>query len=314
MTRARASTGETLAVLAAALVTTALCTTPALAQAPPAANPPEAVTELRGVTVIAPDPRTLQKQVEGFVADVTVSSLDWSLARWRGPVCPLVAGLSKRQGEIVLGRLSQVAQKAGAPLGRRDCYPNLFIVVTDEPERMLRAWKDRDGSLFGYDLPARVSRFLQTERPVRVWYNASPVAPEGETLMQSTNFNHAKTNFRAKGTRLEFNGLKAFDSVIVVADAAFARELTTFQLADYAVMVGLTELSLDANIETAPTILRLFDEGPADQARPPALSAWDEAFLEALYHTDSRNKGQRSSITQRVVRKVASPPASEPTG
>src|SRR5581483_9714833 len=96
-----------------------------------------------------------------------------SLERWNTPICPLVAGLSREQGEFVLQRVSQIARDAHAPLGPERCRPNLYIVITDNPDLLLEKWSRRDRHLLntcngmGY-----VKEFLHSRQPVRVYYNA----------------------------------------------------------------------------------------------------------------------------------------------
>ena len=60
--------------------------------------------------------KEVEREVNEFVFAVTVRSLHDSLSRWNTPICPLVAGLPKEQGEFVLARLSQIARESKAPL------------------------------------------------------------------------------------------------------------------------------------------------------------------------------------------------------
>jgi hypothetical protein len=284
-------------------------------------TPAEESTLLQGLDVTAPDrAQSVHKKVEAYVSGVTVRTENWSLARWHRPICPLVAGLPKSQGEAVLARVSEVLLKAGAPLDKGKCQPNLTIIVTAEPERLLRKWRERNSRLFAQGLAAQAKRFLETDRPARVWYNVAQLSADtmpaqsssDPDMLGATNFAGLKTNNRARHSRLEWNGLRSIDSAIVVIDATRATHLTPGQLADYAAMVGLTELDLGSKVGPAPTILRLFDTAPAES--PDGLSAWDQAFLEALYSTESRSKLQAPYIADRVFRSVQRPPEGEGPG
>ena len=75
--------------------------------------------------------------------------------------------------------------------------------------------------------------------------------------------------------------------------------VTRGQLADYIGMYAFSRLKTDAHHGDAPTILGLFDGLSAQP--PPGLTAWDEAFLESLYHTDPKSLLQRSHIVTRMV-------------
>ena len=64
--------------------------------------------------------RPLKQRVRKFVNAIAVKPGDESLARWQNqiPLCPLVAGMPKADGEYILSRVSKIATAAGA-LGTR---------------------------------------------------------------------------------------------------------------------------------------------------------------------------------------------------
>jgi hypothetical protein len=106
------------------------------------------------------------------------------------------------------------------------------------------------------------------------------------------------------GSRLVFNAVRAFSSVIIAIDSARVKDLSLHQLADYAAMVGLMEVRAHTDVDaTAPTILGLFVA--SGSTAPAGLSAWDTAFLKALYNTDHRSKVQREDIFLRVFHDLA---------
>jgi hypothetical protein len=109
----------------------------------------------------------------------------------------------------------------------------------------------------------------------------------------------------AEDSRIVSNAVRTFSSVIVAVDGSRTKGVNLNQLADYAAMVGLAEIQLDADVGTSPTILRLFSD--SDEAKPTGLSAWDSAFLKALYHTSQKTNRQRSAITQSMVQDIAVP-------
>jgi hypothetical protein len=106
------------------------------------------------VTVQAQRDRAkLEREVNKFVSSAIgpPNHYDQSLWRWNDKVCPLVAGLNKEQGEFVLARLSEIAKTAGAPLGAETCKPNLYVIVTSDPELLLKQWWRRDIDLSAWD-------------------------------------------------------------------------------------------------------------------------------------------------------------------
>jgi hypothetical protein len=133
------------------------------------------------VTVIAPrDQQKLKEDVDTFVSSAIVRPNGESLLRWNHPMCALAgeldreAGeLDREAGELVLTRPSQIAGSGNAPLGSETCKPNFFVIVAKNPESFLRLWWRRNPRLFDTRhgiVPAK--RFIETPRPVRVWYNA----------------------------------------------------------------------------------------------------------------------------------------------
>jgi hypothetical protein len=67
-------------------------------------------------------------------------------------------------------------------------------------------------------------------------------------------------------------------------------------------MVGLAQDRLDAKLGDAPTILQLFSK--PEKAPPLGLSAWDESYLKALYHTQ-HERTQRLAVARTLVQEVA---------
>ncbi len=133
----------------------------AATETPPASAPASPLAE---VTVTARR-LELQKRVSQFVNQIAASENgSEGLARWEAPpACPLVSGLPRQDGEYILERLTQIAIGAGVPLADENCRPNLYILVTGQPEDLLRGMEKRNRVFtFGYN-PA-----LRAETPASV--------------------------------------------------------------------------------------------------------------------------------------------------
>jgi hypothetical protein len=289
-------------------------------EAPAKSQPPDLST----ITVEARRAReTLEKQVSTFVTGVMTHYSDESLARWDTAVCPLVAGFPREVGEFMLARLSQIVKAADAPLAAENCRANLYVIVTREPDLLLKSWRRRDARIFGNAPPGTIRRFLDTPRPVRVWYNADISASAGvlssSTLAGSVggmgvassgalgggngSTNSYPTNTRINPTRLIWNEVQALSSVIVIVDSSKLKAVSIGQLADYIGLMALAEVRLDTDSGTAPTILHLF-AGP-ERAAPQQLSAWDQALLKSLYDTPQKSVMQLSQIKTGVLQSIA---------
>jgi len=272
-----------------------------------------AQTAMHGVTIEA-QRATIDHRVRAFIGEITRSTRfdSQSLAKWHQPLCFLVGGLPKTQDEFVLSRLSQTAASADIGLAPQPCRPNFFVLLTSEPDRLLKQWSARNPHLFGNATPAQIRGFIEPSRPrtVRAWHNAVAMNRDGTPLIgdPSCGLSHYWTpgappvSCQYQPSRLVYYDVQAFSLAIVVVDTTRARSSSFGQLADYVAMVGLAQIDPDADVGDAPTILRLFTSSPIP---PPGLTAWDRAFLSALYHTDQSSPVQRSQIAVRMVQDVS---------
>lgn len=306
--------GSTRCKGAAALGFLLLCA--ALARADPQPPPVAQQAEHSGVDTVTIEARRhkeLEHEVDHFVNSVTGHPRGESVARWNDRICPLVAGLPRTQGEFVLARLSQIAREVHAPLAGEQCAVNFYVVLTHEPDVLLKKWFARDKRLFSTrNGRGAINAFLDSPRPVRVWYNSdllseggaldSPNATAAGLLGTGIDLANVPTNTVHSPSRLRYGAVLSLSSVVVVVDANRLEGLNFGQLADYITMIGLAQVRLDADAGTAPTILTLFR---SPESRPAALSAWDEAFLSALYRSDQKNVTQLSNMERSMLDSIA---------
>jgi len=262
------------------------------------------------VTIEARREKELKRQITKFVSGAVFTYLNDSLERWDTPICPLVAGLPKERGEFILSRVSEIARDAHAPLGPEHCKPNLYVVVTDNPDFLLEKWSKRDRRMFntcngmGY-----VKEFLHSRQPVRVYYNAKFSSAGGEREASGLELDDLSLDLPlsgcvasgAAGSRLRYGAVQELTSVIIVVDSRRTTNLNMGQLADYIAMVGLAQIRVDADPGTAPSILRVFRETDP-QLR--GLSPWDQAFLESLYATSQSSVLEVTVIKRRMFEQI----------
>ena len=274
----------------------------------------EPIAPLPQVTIEgAPD---IDKQVREFVSEATrqvaaSAASPPSLARWNQPICPRVDGLSAASSDSVLLHLSQAAAAVGIKIEPSPCQVSLYIVASNEPERLARSLHKRVPGLFGAAAPAVVERFFNTQRPVRVWYNTQFVGKYGNKLGPadvSKTPRQPLRNSLAELSRLEFDDVRLIFTVVEVVDVARIAGIGTGRLADYLAMAGLAEINFDADLHAAPTILRTFDalgDPVAASDVPSELTTWDRGFLHGLYVTAQSSKMQRSLIEDVMLRDLA---------
>jgi hypothetical protein len=153
-----------------------------------AAGTPRAIPE---VNVIAKRLK-LDVKVLNFIYGISALENEEGLARWKAPVCPLVSGLPRQQGEFVLARISEIARAAAVPLAGKDCRPNLFIFVTTQPKELLQAMENRYFPVtFGNASPSQADAFINAPRPVRVWHGSyetpARIGPSGPPVFVTSS-------------------------------------------------------------------------------------------------------------------------------
>jgi hypothetical protein len=269
---------------------------------PVASGKPDQASAASPKLTVEPQQADLRQRVEAFVRGVTKNpgfADSESLVRWNTPICLFAAGLPEEDRKTVSARLTQIILAGGAPLAREPCQPNFSIIVTSDPDRVLEAWYARNKQLFGDATPSQIRHFLDSSgsRPIRVWRNIDRGREAG------TRFGHfVPSNTEAESSSFVRNAVLNFFSVFAIVDTNLASHATLDQQADYIAMVGLSNIDLDADIGSAPSILRLFVSEPT----PPAgLSLWDAAFIKALYQSDQTLRSQRRDITERVMYEIS---------
>ena len=248
--------------------------------------------------------RSLKKRVQAFIAAVTPPTYADSLLRWNHAICPVIMGPPPDQSARILAHVSQIAIAAGVAIQPKPCATNLFIAAWAYPEPMLTAWGKRDHLLFGRTPQKTVDAFINTPRPVRVWYNTVTAAPEATATFAEIAANATDPLDAAHGYSLfYFNQVQSFASVIVVVDTKRAAAVKLDQLSDYIAVVALSKINLDADFDGTPTILSIFTPGAGSAAEPaPAgITGWDRDYLRGLYVTRQNSRRQRSEIADMMV-------------
>jgi hypothetical protein len=286
------------------------------AQAAPASQPRAGQAGMRKVTIESAQQRqALRRQVNRFVAAVIARHGNESLVRWNEPVCPLVAGLPRDFGEFILARISQAARAAGVPLAGTSCRANLFVVVTEHPDLVLKRWLARDPRIETRNGIEPVRSLLESAQPVRVWYNtvASCNGAYSSGTVAAAELNATMSSSNPSGTlgpsycqngidtHLSYGDVRSIYSVIAFVDANELKRVTIGQLADYLSLVGLVSIRPGTDGEGVPTILRLF----RDPNPPQGLTPWDQALIYSLYNTNQSGKLQLVDMESTMASRLA---------
>ena len=281
---------------------------------PARAQAPSATENLPSVTIETQ--ADLEKRVQKYVGKITSSTRFQRefLARWSKPLCFEVAGLPKRDAEFMVGRLTKVALSVGAQVQKRECTrrkANFYVVFTPDPARTLKYLKWHPKLLFDRDASiGQINKFLAdtTPLPVRVWHNGEEVGRYGRAVEMNISCagydaGFTPTNCESGASRVSLSAFMGLTEAVIVFDANRIGGMNIGQLSDYTAMAGLVDLDINADLAEAPTILRLFTQ--PQEARPQGLSEWDQAFLNATYHTDPKSVDQRGAIARVVARDLS---------
>lgn len=314
---------STLSATAGLLALALLVTTVAAAQtyapplpAPPYTSPPSAPTYAPAPSGAYGTAPANPQEVSRFVRSITGSTRFErnSVVRWRAPLCFDVQGLPENEAEFVRQRLAQIASNAGAEVHSRGCGNgsyNFHVVFTLNSEQVAHDWYKRHRDLFDSNASrAQINRFLDPQEPgpVRVWHSGTLFGRDGFPLIPVDPGSPVEpmpylNSQYDGGSRLTSEAFVGLNWALVIIDGRLANGAALASLTDYAAMVGLADLDLKANVGDAPTILRLFSAPP--QERPSGLSSWDEAFLNALYHSGESARNLRAQITGTMVRAIS---------
>jgi hypothetical protein len=257
------------------------------------------------ITVQA-DREKLKHEVDRFVSTAIVKSRDESMMRWDHPLCPLVAGLAREPAEFVLHRVSDIARSIHVPLAKETCKPNFIVIVAQNPSTFLKLLWRRKPRLFDttYGI-APVKQYIESPRPVRVWYNASDIGADGgvaftSALADSAGIGMGMVDYPVHvspsglGSRLTTPVVRNIESAIIVVDPKQVHQLNIGQLVDYVALIGLAQINLDKDLGAAPSILKVFN---ASESSPPLeMTVWDRALLHALYSTPQNSVMQLSKM------------------
>lgn len=258
-------------------------------QAAPAAQEPEEPTAVEDILV---NGRPLVDRAREFVSEVAAPPNNRNLATWRTEMCVTAVNMPRAHGQAMVDRVSQVALHLGVPIGEPGCEPNVVIAMSTDAGAMAAQLVERRERSFrpnytgssrgGNDLEA----FVRSTAPVRWWHISIPVdAATGEVAvrMPGDGDDLRIVNKRMGATRLRSPLRDDMRKVFVIIDVDDVASVTFEQLTDYVAFLAMAQIDPEADTSAYDTILNLFRDGGG----PERMTAWDLAYLEALYASDT---------------------------
>ena len=280
----------------------------------------------------------VEEVAQAFAAEVaSAPAAEDQYARWNHDLCVSVAGLSAADAQTVVDHISRRATEIGLGAERAGCQPNLVIIFANDSDVIARQIVDTRRDLMGYfteDDTVTAGRgaleaFANTPRAVRWWHISNTTTEDGRSLSNTrtrvgrgTNdalaaaqgngaaaattgngFNGLEAT-RARGTRLRRVTRQDMSFALVIVDSRRIAGIPAPAVADYVAMASLIQLNPDADMSRFPTVLNLFADHAAGRALTPAMTAWDQAYLNGLYAATreaANTRQQRAEITRRIV-------------
>lgn len=309
--------------MAALLVLAPAATAQTAADAPSAAP-------LESVTVTGTRPH--QDAINAFLfRHATPTRMTDKVARWATPICPQTFGLGPKYAKYITDRVRGVAAGVGAPVNRdAACRANIQIVFTTAPQKLLDNIRDNQPAYLGYhDNSKQAAQLATVSRAIQSWYTTAtgdlngaaqvdsahsggitvtlpsppPTGPGGMegTAQGMFTLNLPSASARAvTGGRLGDGLASSFANIIIIAEPAKLLDFQIGTLADYIVMLALSQPGPLDTCEALPSITNLLVEDCANQVA--TITDGDLAYLRGLYKMSLTGtlQMQRSQILYRM--------------
>lgn len=243
-------------------------------------DPPAVAVE--GIVV---DGRPVGEAARDFVTAVAAPADGRGVAQWRDELCLGVANIQADAAQSLIDRVSDIAAELNVPLGEPGCEANALVIFTDNGAGLARQLIEDDE--YEFSLAASgvaedrraLARFRDGDAAVRWWQVSVPVDSQtGQRIARRGDQGPAAINTFAPsriGSQIRDDMTKS----VVIIDVDGVSDVSFAQLADYVAMVTLAQINPEGAPAGFPTILNVF----RDSGAATSLSAWDWAYLRALY-------------------------------
>ncbi|MGD9965370.1 MAG: hypothetical protein AB7T59_02520 [Hyphomonadaceae bacterium] len=275
-----------------------------------------------------------QDRTRAFVDQIALQSDERPMARWDGRICVGAVGLAATEAQLLVDRISARAQSVGLRPGEPGCRANVMVIYAPDSDALTRQIVDQRRDLLGYYSDGsqvtagrdQLTAFAETPRPIRWWQvsdagagvitdrpgaamdrqsSGRGLAAAGAGDSGAAGGTESSTDIqgmdavRANGSRMRTEERNDLSYALVVVDARRVASVQPSAWMDYVALVSLAQIDPEANPSEYDSILNLFTAQNSSQS---GLSAWDEAYLSALYRARSNVSANRqaSDIARRM--------------
>ena len=247
------------------------------------------------------------KSVETFVHAQGRPGMNGQISRWRYRVCPMTAGLAPSFNAFVSKQVKDVAARVGVPAGA--CHGvNVLVVFTAQPDRLMADVRDHHAALLGYHQRSEAKSLAVFEPPMKSWYVTG--TRQGDSRKIDYDNGGPFPDLLPHGAgHLPAPFFSDFAFTLIVVDSRQLEGHEIGPVADEIAMLALSKPAPREGCSPLPTVMDVLDPACPSSASVKALSAYDEAFLKALYaYKGSEEMAfERASIRQRIVQETGPP-------
>ena len=205
------------------------------------------------------------------------------IARFEGPVCPGVMGLPEELAEHMVGRIREIAERAGLRLAPENaCRVNVVIAFVPDTRAGMEQVERAMPGLFDNVSRADRRAIYESSGPVRLVTAKLEKTRDGMPIPRDDGRGGPPVvEIPLAHSRIFLTTREDIEAVVLLFERAAVDGLSVVQLADYAAMRSFAETSPPRDeVLSMDTILTLFQPG----AQPPqSLTAFDEAYLRSVY-------------------------------
>jgi hypothetical protein len=214
---------------------------------------------------------------------------------------------------VIESRIRQVADHLGIGSAAGECRPNVVVIVADEGGDFVRRLRRERPELFAALELSDVQTVMRLPGPVRAWQVVEPHGADGRPMERISSLDTGPGQPPRPVVRgYVLNGVmpsltqrptrQHLSLSFIVFDLEAIEGLTLLQIADHAAIRALARTAA-APIPPGRSILNLFRDREAEAAAGE-LTAWDAAYLRALYRTTNvvTAQQQRSSVARTMRR------------
>lgn len=270
-------------------------------------EPEELIIEGRRLT-----PEELRSDAAAMIRTLSVVPWTDQYARWNTPVCPEVIGTANEMvARTLIDKIRLVAAEAGAPLGKPGCDSNVVIAFADDAGKVFSKVAARRPQIFDVVQPYEAKALRHSTLPVRWFYALQTGGSMGQQLASGDeapgagelpvlDFGQTTLQLYNGGRMIGMPTRANVVSAAIMIDIRHIEGTRLDALAAHVAMVALAPSRMPPKPLPVRSIANLY-QGDADLTD---LSAWDRAYLEALYAVPANRAStyQRAAMVGRMAK------------